>query len=474
MNRQKIMDSLNDIDERFILEASPAVRTNKTIKAKQVKRIAWAALAASVLLFAGVLFALSHGIGSKDPAQSASNDESGSVISEASSTVSGSEVSDPGQASEASPSGQASSGETGPSGAESGSSEVSSAQPGNSDSEPTETPEATPAIDPDLPMITVPAFINQGMFFEGRMAYEAEELTTAGSPWEMTDISVLPVFRSGRTGADGWSSYALEEEEMRARLAEAADALGLSVTSAETSASGGITAATEDGTITVTPDGTVSYLQPAGHPLPEEYHFTSRDTTPEEAEAVMAYLLETYADFLGFEEPRTMLQYDYTYGGECVRRYYAYDAADSATGEAAGAAGDPTAAGLLNSCLRYAHFSPDDFGNLLSIRLCDGLACAEKIGDYPLITAEEARAAVLAGNGLTSAPFDFPGADYIAKTELVYRGASQYEDAEALLPYYRFYVELPDTSGLPMQIADGLKVYGAWYVPAVQPQYLAS
>ena len=50
--------------------------------------------------------------------------------------------------------------------------------------------------------------------------------------------------------------------------------------------------------------------------------------------------------------------------------------------------------------------------------------------------------------------------------ELVYRTSGH---DTVFLPYYRFYVELPE-----MKREDGLKDYGAYYVPAVQSQYLTN
>jgi hypothetical protein len=56
--------------------------------------------------------------------------------------------------------------------------------------------------------------------------------------------------------------------------------------------------------------------------------------------------------------------------------------------------------------------------------------------------------------------------EYVAKVELVYRtgGTEQY-----FMPYYRFYVELPD-----MERENGLKTYGAYYVPAVEGEYISN
>ena len=59
-----------------------------------------------------------------------------------------------------------------------------------------------------------------------------------------------------------------------------------------------------------------------------------------------------------------------------------------------------------------------------------------------------------------------PGEKYIKKVELVYRTS---EMEEIYMPYYRFYVELPEEN-----LEHGLKTYGAYYVPAVEGSYLTN
>ena len=88
------------------------------------------------------------------------------------------------------------------------------------------------------------------------------------------------------------------------------------------------------------------------------------------------------------------------------------------------------------------------------------------MGDYPLISVEEARTRLINGHYQTSAPVEFPGEDAIAKVELIYRTGGQ---EEVFLPYYRFYVLLPSgAKGVPPEDSEtGLKNYGAYYVPAL-------
>ncbi|MDE7188046.1 MAG: hypothetical protein K2O13_11150, partial [Lachnospiraceae bacterium] len=67
---------------------------------------------------------------------------------------------------------------------------------------------------------------------------------------------------------------------------------------------------------------------------------------------------------------------------------------------------------------------------------------------------------------ITTVPYEMPGKKYIAKRELIYR-TNNYE--EYYMPYYRFYIELPD-----MEKDNGIKQYGVYYVPAVNESYITN
>jgi len=89
---------------------------------------------------------------------------------------------------------------------------------------------------------------------------------------------------------------------------------------------------------------------------------------------------------------------------------------------------------------------------------------ADKLGDYPIISVKEATKLPVNEKYQTSVPYEFPGKKYIGKVELIYRTGSS---EEYLLPYYRFYAELTNE-----ELANGLKTYGAYYVPAVEEAYI--
>lgn len=86
------------------------------------------------------------------------------------------------------------------------------------------------------------------------------------------------------------------------------------------------------------------------------------------------------------------------------------------------------------------------------------------MGDYPIISTDEAYELLLEGHSITSVPYAITDTELIGKVELVYRSSNT---EKTFLPYYRFYIELPE-----MRREDGLTDYGAYYVPAIQEEYI--
>ena len=326
-----------------------------------------------------------------------------------------------------------------------------------------------------LATITIPEFSGGGMGFEGYMCYDISELNN-GNPWsEDMNITALPVYRNGAYDPSGAGiPTGLSEEEMTERLSLTASALGLEVLSTRVITDGQeeketetlpdaapteIHAETNAGTIYIQADGGIVYFLPdEGLALPDGYSFTYSSTTDAEAERVLSYLMDTYRDLLGFGDPKAISWGDYNIYGEFSRRYQAYDASED------------DIENILNYNFRRVSFFSDESGNLSGIRLNDGLLSAEKLGNYPVISAEEATERLEAGNYQTSVPAAFSGKEYIGKVELVYRSGRL---EEVLLPYYRFYVLLPDTMN-SSAAEQGLHTYGAYYVPAIAEEYIAN
>ena len=110
-------------------------------------------------------------------------------------------------------------------------------------------------------------------------------------------------------------------------------------------------------------------------------------------------------------------------------------------------------------------FHCDDEGKLFIARIYQP-DLSVKVGDYPIISREQARELLVNGSYLTSVPYEIPGSEYVKKVELIYRTGTH---EQYFMPYYRFYVELPEE-----EQENGRKTYGAYYVPAVDRSYISN
>lgn len=292
------------------------------------------------------------------------------------------------------------------------------------------------------------------------MLYDISELGV--SPWDPAmELTRLPVYENGSYNIAG-IPVGLDEHEILERLEAAARALDVEISdleyeNGETATGTGpvcrITGHADGMEIAAWADGEVEVSFEPGLPLPEGYRFAD-DATDEEAEAVLNYLARRFSKLLGFSRPQISLSGGYSFSETFHRTDAVYDG------------GGDSVEAILNYSFRQARFISNDDGNLRMIRLEDDLSCARVLGDYPIITADEARTLLLNGSYITSAPYEMPGEDYVAGVELAYRNS---KTDEYFLPYYRFYVELPEEAR-----DNGLKTYGVYYVPAVWGQYIAN
>ena len=123
---------------------------------------------------------------------------------------------------------------------------------------------------------------------------------------------------------------------------------------------------------------------------------------------------------------------------------------------------------IINYNFYTIRFCCDDDGKLFLIWIYHP-DLSLKVGDYPIITVDEAERLLSAGNYITTVPYEMPGINYVKKVELIYRTSSW---EQYFMPYYRFYVELPDADMPVGTSKNGIKTYGAYYVPAVEGRYL--
>ena len=305
--------------------------------------------------------------------------------------------------------------------------------------------------------------------FEGYMAYDISELSN-GNPWnEDMLFETLPVFRNNSFNEVGIAYPGIGEEAMNEKLVNISEKIDLEMQ--------GIIEATYVGdfssgsgipddfitdikadfgsyTIEIQSNGSIVAMYNGfdGAELPEEYSFTYNNTTEGEAFETIRYLYENYGSIIGIPEATFVTSKEYTFSGEEIRDYRIYDFSGDEIND------------MLNFAFNEVQLAPNDEGKLMLIRVNDKLSCAEKIGDYPIISPEEAKDMLLEGRYITTVPYEMPGKKYIARTELIYRSSIS---ENIWMPYYRFLVELPE-----MAQENGLKNFGAYYVPAVELEYI--
>lgn len=314
-----------------------------------------------------------------------------------------------------------------------------------------------------------------GFGFEGLLEFAPSELEQ-GCPWRPGDqVDSLPVYKNGSSlYLSGVAQFTLDAPQMEARLRELAAKLGYTVEEVEVYPSENqveemkqklgdaddltIELNTRPSRVTAECDGavlrmdtggdlTVEFSEPVS--LPAGYRF-SADATAEEAQQAVRYLWSIYGEPLGLAQPAPRLFLDYTYEGKPHREFAVFDGS-----------GD-LADRLLQFSLGGLTFWDDEQGRLYGFRLSGTDVVGEKLGDYPVLSYEEAKELLAQGNCFTSVMEEFPGVERLAYTELVYRVSSG-----VVAPYYRFLVELPT-----LEMENGLKTYGAYYVPAVESAYI--
>lgn len=328
-------------------------------------------------------------------------------------------------------------------------------------------PQRTPDGSSELPLLPVSTQDGEAMGFEGYMAFDISELVNA-NPWNETmELTALPVYQNTnqlRGGAVFTASGGRFTDAMRESLLDIAIRLGLdtpSLTITEQFDDYAVDGRHDPTALIAQTDGveirvgldqraSVSFEPPVA--LPDEYNFTFYGSYEDCAEAA-EYLGRKYTQLLGMENPQINISGgDYNIEIDQSYNVYFYDAS-----------GDDIER-IINYNFNSTRFCSSHDGTLRLVWI-DRPDLSQKVGDYPIITADAARELLCAGNYITSVPHVMPGADYIRKVELIYRAnvAEEY-----FMPYYRFYVELPEEKDPSFP----LNTYGAYYVPAIDGHYL--
>lgn len=304
----------------------------------------------------------------------------------------------------------------------------------------------------DLPKLTVADVKKSGMGMEAYQLNDISELITA-NPWsEDMALETLPVYRNAMKWDGGFPAAQDDRAAMEARLEELMNFLGIRATPTEQperGGPGGICAKADGITVTVDPTLTAEIHFDPPVVLGDGYGTDTRAR----AEELAAYLKQAYSGLLAMEEPQTAIS-----GGS-------YDSSGKQHYQIAfyNAKGDDVQRLLQYHFSRVEFYCEGDGNRLFLIRLFQ-TDLSEKVGEYPIISADEAREYLAQGAYVTSVDRRLIGEETVARVELVYRtGVTE----DYFMPYYRFFVELP------REERDGRKTYGAYYVPAIEHCYLS-
>ena len=361
-------------------------------------------------------------------------------------------------------------------------------------------PQGGPSVDPvpdDLPLLTIPEDLSGGMGYEGYLAADVSQLSNA-NPWTPAmELTHLPVFANpllaeeaqtpaaqqagaaamqqrleaavealGLTGQVIWGEdhpTPEQEAEIREKLgadqeAEIREKLGADAEAylASLSTPGERWAWAEGVTLRVDQTGSLEVKYDPPRPLPEGQHLNWETAGPADYARAAPALVQEYAPLLGMEKPVVNVSGgDATTEGTQLWTLSFYEGA-----------GTPVEQILHYQFAQAAFIGSWEAADSLWIIRLHGADLSRPVGDYPILTPDEAQQLLCAGRYVISVPGDTPAPEAVRKVELVYQTDTW---APVWMPYYRFYVEMP-----PDWDVGGMHTYGAYYVPAVQPDYLTN
>lgn len=287
-------------------------------------------------------------------------------------------------------------------------------------------------------MLTIGLDENSGAGFgyEGLIAYDISDLTNA-NPWnENAKLYTLPVYKNLYT-YDIYGNLPETGDEYAENL--------LKLVKQKTENLSGVTVERSLGGFAID-----IKFEPSVE-LGGNYSF-GYNSSFDELKEVAQYFLNEYKDIIDMKKPIiNIYDGDYNIYGERLYNIYFYEGEGDLTDR------------FLNYHFDNVSFYPDDEGRLSFIRI-EKTDLSGKVGDYPIIDCTEAEELLFDGKYITTVPYTLTNNDKVAKTELVYRNGGW---EKYYMPYYKFYIELPDNN-----LKNGLKDFGIYYVPAVEGKYI--
>lgn len=219
----------------------------------------------------------------------------------------------------------------------------------------------------------------------------------------------------------------------------------------------GVTAECENGVIiTVTHDGIINIRFKE---ITSEESSVNGKGGVDDGQKLIKELNDRYQKLLGMRNPVWYYAPGKQWGNSECGVYYVFDDKGSAREKA------------INWHLHYAAFYIDGNNSLVQLTIYNYFCTSEYMGDYPIITMDKAKELLFAGHYYTSCKEEYLksesiGDKDIVKADIVYL----VDDQEFYQPYYKFYVELDKEK---IDIGSDEKVYGTFFVPAVNGEYLS-
>lgn len=319
-----------------------------------------------------------------------------------------------------------------------------------------------------LPLLTISETVaGNDMGFGGYMAFDISEITNANPWYEGCGITTLPVYNNALEFNESYEPTNTDYDAMYELLYDIAKGLNINTDKLEI-----IQHDNEyhnpypyliykDNSVTIDVQANLTALidfDPALS-LPEEYNFDYYAPYKDNV-TVAKHLKNEFKNILFYKNPQPNI-----YGGDywwlddySVKQNYHIQFYDKI--------GDITQ-DIINYNFNQTEFHTHN-GHISGITIYKP-DLSKKIGDYPIINVDIAKKTLENGNYITSVPYEFNGFEYVKKVELRY--IISYRE-KIYMPYYLFYVELPDENS--DHIAKGLKTYGLYYVPAVESKYISN
>lgn len=286
---------------------------------------------------------------------------------------------------------------------------------------------------------------------EGYMSYDISEIYD-GNPWKAEwNITDLPVFNNldfkKSNEAESYDDKINVTKDKVESLKEVAENFGITNHYTVTYGAGEATLENKDISLqTSIYENTIFIKFKKPIPLP----FDIVEESKEDAEKIISYFIDNYKNCLGWEEAGKALYCDYSIEGEKLFLLYAYEKGNTLEQE------------LLNYHFNNVHIVTDEQNRISSLWL-KKTDLSDKIGQYPIITAEQAKELLYDKKYTSTLGNTFSQNMIVVKTELVYRNTI-YDNV--FMPCYKFFVQLPHTEG------EGLHNYDVYYIPAIEQQYL--